>query len=59
MTKIRNRTDQALPPDGKVVMTLGPGGLEQQLKRSGNLWFFPDGGMYVYYTPEFWWEVED
>jgi hypothetical protein len=25
-----------------------------KLKRSGNLWFFPDGSMYVYYTPTHW-----
>lgn len=25
-----------------------------QLKRQGNLWFFPDGSMYVYYTPTHW-----
>jgi hypothetical protein len=24
------------------------------LKRSGNLWFTPDGSMYVYYTPTHW-----
>ncbi len=23
----------------------------QELKRYGNLWMFPDGSMYVYYTP--------
>ena len=25
-----------------------------KLKRRGNLWFFPDGSMYVYYTPTHW-----
>ncbi len=24
---------------------------KQSLKRQGRLWFFPDGSMYVYYTP--------
>jgi hypothetical protein len=24
------------------------------LKRIGNLWFVPDGSMYVYYTPTHW-----
>jgi hypothetical protein len=24
------------------------------LKRSGNLWFVPDGSMYVYYAPTHW-----
>jgi hypothetical protein len=27
---------------------------EQPLKRSGRLWFFPDGSMYVYYEPTHW-----
>lgn len=27
---------------------------EQPLKRKGDLWFFPDGSMYVYYTPTHW-----
>ena len=26
----------------------------QELKRLRNLWFFPDGSMYVYYTPTHW-----
>lgn len=27
---------------------------EQTLKRIGNLWFYPDGSMYVYYMPTHW-----
>lgn len=27
------------------------------LKRRGNLWFFPDESMYVYYTPTHWRET--
>jgi hypothetical protein len=30
---------------------------ETKLKRQGRLWFFPDGSMYVYYTPTHWREV--
>jgi hypothetical protein len=26
----------------------------QLLKRMGNLWWFPDGSMYVYYVPTHW-----
>lgn len=49
-------------PEGKVVLT----GLRnddgsfrnvQSLKRVGNLWFIPDGSMYVYYTPTHYWPV--
>lgn len=29
-----------------------------RLKRSGRLWFVPDGSMYVYYTPTHW-RVDD
>jgi len=47
-----------LPPDGLVVETKidDASGCrnEQRLKRQGNLWFTPDGGMYVYYTPTHW-----
>lgn len=25
-----------------------------KLKRQGNLWFMPDGSMYVYYQPTHW-----
>lgn len=48
---------QSLPPEGVVVDTISPGGLQQQLKRKGSLWFFPDGSTYVYYTPQFWREA--
>ncbi len=34
--------------DGKGVRN------EEPLKRLGNLWYFPDGSMYVYYTPTHW-----
>jgi len=30
---------------------------EQNLKRQGRLWFFPDMSMYVYYQPTHWREV--
>lgn len=34
--------------DGKGIRN------EQFLKKCGNLWFIPDGNMYVYYTPTHW-----
>lgn len=43
-----------LPPHGEVVDTLNSAGQMTQLKRVGNLWFFADGSMYVYYLPTFW-----
>lgn len=49
-----NRTDKVLPPEGKVVQTLSDGGIEQPLKRVGQLWFFPDGSMYVYFHVVYW-----
>jgi hypothetical protein len=47
-----------LPENHVVVMTKiddekGPRN-EQPLKRQNNLWFYPDGSMYVYYTPTHW-----
>lgn len=45
-------------PDGVVVNTKidDEKGVrnEQKLKKSGNLWYFPDGSMYVYYQPTHW-----
>lgn len=48
----------ATAPEGKVVHTIisderGDRN-ETRLKRVGNLWFTPDGSMYVYYTPTHW-----
>ena len=46
-------TERELPPDGVVVEVLN-GDEVHTLKRSGRLWFFPDGSMYVYYVPRAW-----
>jgi hypothetical protein len=47
-----------LPENGKLVETKidDEKGVrnEQILKRQGNLWYVPDGSMYVYYTPTHW-----
>lgn len=45
-------------PEGVPIMTKihdgnGPRN-EQELLHSGNLWFFPDRSMYVYYRPTHW-----
>lgn len=50
--------NQQLPEEGRLVETKisdeqGERNI-QQLKRRGNLWFIPDGSMYVYYTPTHW-----
>lgn len=54
-------TDE-LPPEGVIVWTKiddikGPRN-EQRLMRQGRLWYFPDGSMYVYYTPTHWREED-
>lgn len=45
-------------PDGEVVWTRVGETYEernvQQLKRSGRMWFVPDGSTYVYYSPTHW-----
>jgi hypothetical protein len=50
--------DFVKPPEGVVVETKidDNKGLrnEATLLRRGNLWFVPDGSMYVYYTPTHW-----
>lgn len=47
-----------LPADGLVVETkISDSKGErnfQRLKRQGRMWYFPDGSMYVYYTPTHW-----
>ncbi|HHD7207846.1 TPA: hypothetical protein ACNOH0_003760 [Enterobacter hormaechei] len=47
-------TRRELPPEGVLVYTISPSGMEQKLKRQGNLWFVKSGDMYVYYTPDKW-----
>ena len=51
----------SLAPAGKVVWTKihdenGERNV-QKLVRDGNLWFFPDWSLYVYYTPTHWREI--
>lgn len=53
-----NKVADILPQEGVLVRTVSPNGLEQVLKRSGRLWFFADGSMYVYYTPSWWLPLE-
>lgn len=47
-------TRDFLPEERVVVACMDSGGHWQDLKRIGNLWWFPDGSMYVYYTPTMW-----
>lgn len=55
------RFSDLLPAEGKVVMTKidDKNGIrnEQKLVRKGNLMWFPDMSMYVYYTPTHWREI--
>lgn len=54
---------ERLPEKNKVVMTKidDADGVrnEQELKLLKNLWWFPDGSMYVYYTPTHWKEPHE
>jgi hypothetical protein len=47
-----------MPPDNCVVMTkiddVRGKRNEQRLKYHSNLWWVPDGSMYVFYTPTHW-----
>lgn len=51
-----------LPPLNETVDTKIDDGdgvrNEQQLRRIGRLWFFPDDDVYVYYTPTHWRSAE-
>ena len=48
----------ASAPEGVVINTMIADELgvrnETTLKKRGNLWWFADGSMYVYYTPTHW-----
>jgi len=52
--------DFELPPENKVVLTKVDDcdgcRNEQKLQRIGNLWWFDDMSMYVYYRPTHWWK---
>lgn len=47
------RTEVELPPERVEVQVLN-GEHVTTLVRDGNLWWFPDRTMYVYYVPKFW-----
>lgn len=60
MTEWRDDIDDA--PEGEVLETKidaghGPRNVTK-LKCQGRLWFYPDGSMYVYYTPTHWRPVQ-
>ena len=48
------RVEDRQPPEKLPVETMSSSGQHQTLVRQGNLWFFPDYSMYVYYTPVAW-----
>ena len=52
------KCETRLPPDGEIVETKidDANGCrnEQSLKLKGNLWWFSDDSMYVYYYPTHW-----
>jgi len=51
---------ERLPSNNIVVQVkLGSRRIVTKLKRNGNLWFLPDGSMYVYYTPTHWMPLPD
>lgn len=53
--------NEQMPPEGQIVFTVINDDKgrrnEALLKRQGRLFFFPDGGMYVYYRPTHWREA--
>lgn len=55
------RTIDILPPEHQVVETKIDDGVfirnQQPLYRQKNLWYVPDGSMYVYYKPTHWREI--
>ena len=47
-------TEDELPPERVVLETTNSQGDVSELVRVGNLFFFKDMSMYVYYTPRMW-----
>lgn len=47
-------TDRKPPPNSVEVDTMDSGGHVQRLVREGNLYWFADKSMYVYYAPKLW-----
>jgi hypothetical protein len=58
MEKFWHSVTYNLPPENQIVWTkIWDGDGERnvtRLKRIGNLWFYPEGDMYVYYRPTHW-----
>lgn len=58
VVKMWRKVAEQLPPENVVVLTKIDDGRgcrqERPLRRIGNLWFRPEGDMYVYYTPTHW-----
>lgn len=48
------KTTDRKPDEGVVVRAMDSGGHVQLLTRIGNLWWFADGSMYVYFVPQYW-----
>lgn len=53
------RTEKQLPEERVVVRAMDSSGAIHTLKRINNLWFVPDGSMYVYFTPQFWQPISE
>ena len=49
---------ESRPDTDRVVWVVAPGGAVGQLRFHSNLWWVPDGSMYVYFTPVFWWDEQ-
>lgn len=58
MSQMWTRVEYKLPPDGVLVDTISPGGIQQPLIYSSGLFFLEDSDVYVWYTPEFWKKIE-
>lgn len=57
------RIIDSLPPENQEVETKIDDHMgvrnEQPLMRVGKLWMYPDGSMYVYYTPTHWRTIQN
>lgn len=45
---------RAVPNEGEVVDVITPSGEQRPLMYRTNMWWLPDGSMYVYFQPVMW-----
>ncbi len=51
------KTIKRLPDNDRIVRTISNNGRYESLRYLNGRWYWPDQASYIYYTPEYWWEI--